>query len=124
MAWLVLKLVFLPIRLAFRAVKLVAATVAGLLGGIAMLALAPVLAVVVGGAAVVAVMSPCWRCSSRCLPFLLLGGLIWAFMRRPSGRRLIARALRRPGSPRVPIGVRACSAAPAASSVSSSHAAR
>ena len=40
-AWLVLKLVFLPIRLAIRVVKLVVATVAGLLGGIAMLALAP-----------------------------------------------------------------------------------
>jgi len=83
LAWLVLKLVFLPIRLAIGAVKLVASMVAGLLGGIAMLALAPVLAVVVGGAAVVAVIVAVLALLLPLLPFLLLGGLVWAFMRRP-----------------------------------------
>jgi hypothetical protein len=88
LAWLaielVLKLVFLPIRLAIGAVKLVAAMIAGLLGGIAMLALAPVLAVVVGGAAVVAVIVAVLALILPLLPFLLLGGLVWAFIRRPS----------------------------------------
>ena len=92
-AWLVLKLVFLPIRLAIGAVKLVVGLVAGLLGGIAMLALAPVLAVVVGGAALVAVVVAVLALLLPLLPFLLLGGLIWAFMRRPRGRGLRPRAI-------------------------------
>ena len=48
--------------------------VAGLLGGIAMLALAPVLAVVVGGAAVVAVIVAVLALLLPLLPFVLLGG--------------------------------------------------
>ena len=51
--WFVLKLVFLPIRLALGLVKLVVGVVAGALGMLAMLALAPVLLVGIGGALVV-----------------------------------------------------------------------
>ena len=82
--WLVLKLVFLPIRLALGLVKFALGAVAGLVGMLAMLAIAPVLLVVVGGVFVVgheiaglAVLLPL-------LPFVLLGLVVWSFLKRPA----------------------------------------
>ena len=49
-----------------------------------MLALAPVIAVAVGGAALVALVVAAVALLLPLLPFLLLGGLVWAFMRRPA----------------------------------------
>ena len=94
---LVLKLAFLPIRLAIGAVKLVAAMIAGLLGGIAMLALAPAVAVVVGGAAVVAVIVAVLALLLPLLPFLLLGRTdLGLHAPARSGRRR-SRVVSRPG---------------------------
>ena len=110
LAWLVLKLVFLPIRLAIGAVKLVASMVAGLLGGIAMLALAPVFAVVVGGAAVVAVIVAVLALLLPLLPFLLLGGIDLG-VHAPAGSRRVSRA---PAHVRPAVSACASRCAPAA----------
>jgi len=84
LVWLVLKLVFLPIRLALGAVKLVAGLVVGLVGGIAMLVLAPIVAIGVGGVALLAIVVAAVTLFLPLLPFLLLGGLVWAITRRPA----------------------------------------
>jgi hypothetical protein len=84
LVWFVLKIVLLPVRLAFAAVKIVLGLTFGLLGGLAMLVLAPVAAVVVGGAALVAVVVAAAALLLPLLPFLLIGGIVWALTRRPA----------------------------------------
>lgn len=82
--WFVLKLVFLPIRLAFGLVKLVVGVVAGVLGTLAMLALAPVLLVGVGGAIVVGLVIALLAALLPLVPFILLGLVVWSFLKRPA----------------------------------------
>src|SRR5262245_31575796 len=79
LVWLLLKLVFLPIRLAFGAVRLVF----GLVGGLLMLVLAPVVAVGVGGVALLVLVVGAFALLLPLLPFVLLGVLVWSFMKRP-----------------------------------------
>lgn len=81
--WLLLKLIFLPIRLALGVIKFVVGMVAAALGMVAMLALAPVLAVVVGGALVVGLIVAALAVLLPLVPFVLLGLLVWSFMKRP-----------------------------------------
>lgn len=82
--WLVLKLVFLPIRLALGAVKLVVGLVGGLVGMVALVALAPLLIVAVGGALVVGLGVAFLAVALPLLPFLLIGVLVWSFLKRPA----------------------------------------
>jgi hypothetical protein len=83
LVWLVLKLVFLPVRLAFGLVKFVIGAVAGLLGMLAMLALAPVLLVIVGGTLLVGIVVAGLAVLLPLVPFVLLGLVIWSFLKRP-----------------------------------------
>lgn len=82
--WLVLKLVFLPIRLALGAVKLVVGLVGGLLGMLALVALAPLLLIAVGGALVVGLGVAVLAVALPLLPFVLIGVLVWSFLKRPT----------------------------------------
>lgn len=82
--WFVLKLIFLPIRLALGLVKLVVGVVAGALGMLAMLALAPVLIVGVGGVLVVGLVVAVVAALLPLVPFILLGLLVWSFLKRPA----------------------------------------
>lgn len=82
--WLTLKLIFLPVRLVLGAIKLVIGLVVGVLGTIAMLVLAPILAIGIGGIAIVAVAVAAVGMLLPLLPFLLLGLVVWAFMKRPA----------------------------------------
>ncbi len=82
--WFVLKLVLLPIRLAFGLVKLVVGVVFGALGMLAMLALAPVLVVAVGGAIVVGLVIALLAALLPLVPFILLGLVVWSFLKRPA----------------------------------------
>ncbi len=84
LVWFLFKLIFLPIRLALGVVKFVVGIVAGLIGMVAMLALAPLLLIGVGGAAVVAIVVAGLAVLLPLLPFLLIGGLVWSFMKRPA----------------------------------------
>lgn len=81
--WLLLKLVFLPVRLALGLVKFVVGLIGGLLGMLVMLALAPVLLVVVGGAVVVGLGVAALAVFLPLLPFLLIGLVVWSFLKRP-----------------------------------------
>lgn len=87
--WLLLKLVFLPVRLAFGLVKLVVGAVAGLLGMLALLALAPVLLVVVGGGLLAGLVVAGLAVLLPLVPFVLLGLVVWSFLKRP-GRAVSA----------------------------------
>lgn len=82
--WLVLKLIFLPIRLALGLVKIVVGVVAGLFGMVAMLALVPVLVVGAGGALVVGLVVAGLAVALPLLPFVLLGLVVWSFLKRPA----------------------------------------
>ena len=82
--WLLLKLIFLPIRLALGLVRLVLGLVFGLVGGLLMLLLAPVIAVGLGGVALVVLVAGAFAVLLPLLPFLLLGVLVWSFMKRPA----------------------------------------
>ncbi len=82
--WLLLKLLFLPIRLALGVVKFVASLVAAVLGLAAMLALAPILAVGVGGALVVGLVIAALAVLLPLVPFVLLGLIVWSFWKRPA----------------------------------------
>ncbi len=82
--WFVLKLVFLPIRLALGLVKLVVGVVAGAVGMLAMLALAPVLLVGIGGALVVGLVIAALAALLPLVPFILLGLVVWSFLKRPA----------------------------------------
>jgi hypothetical protein len=82
--WFVLKLVLLPIRLAFGLVKLVMGVVFGALGMLAMLALAPVLVVAVGGAIAVGLVIALLAALLPLVPFILLGLVVWSFLKRPA----------------------------------------
>jgi hypothetical protein len=82
--WVVLKLVFLPIRLALGLVKLVVGLVGGLLGMLALVALAPLLLIAVGGALVVGLGVALLAVALPLLPFILIGVLVWSFLKRPA----------------------------------------
>ena len=82
--WLVLKIVFLPIRLAFALVKLVVGVVAGALGMLAMVVFAPLLLVGVGGALVVGLTVAALAALLPLVPFVLLGLIVWSFLKRPA----------------------------------------
>ena len=82
--WFVLKLVFLPIRLALGLVKLVVGVVAGALGMLAMLALAPAILVGVGGVIVVGLVIALLAALLPLVPFILLGLVVWSFLKRPA----------------------------------------
>jgi hypothetical protein len=84
LVWLVLKLIFLPVRLALGLVKLVIGVVAGAVGMLAMLALAPLLLVGVGGALVVGLVVAGLAVLLPLVPFLLLGLVVWSFLKRPA----------------------------------------
>ena len=84
LVWLLLKLVFLPVRLAFGLVKFVVGVVAALFGTIAMLAIAPVIAVGVGGMLLVGLVVAALAVLLPLVPFLLLGLVVWSFMKRPA----------------------------------------
>lgn len=84
LVWFALKLVFLPIRLALGLVKLVVGVVAGALGMLAMLALAPVLLLGVGGALVVGLVIAALAALLPLIPFILLGLVVWSFLKRPA----------------------------------------
>jgi hypothetical protein len=82
--WFVFKLILLPIRLALGVVKFVVGLAAGLLGMVAMVALAPLLLVGVGGVALAAIVVAGLAVLLPLLPFLLIGALVWSFMKRPA----------------------------------------
>jgi len=82
--WLVLKLIFLPVRLALGLVKFVFSLAAAAVGMIAMLALAPVVAVGVGGVMLVGVVVAALAVLLPLVPFLLLGLVVWSFLKRPA----------------------------------------
>lgn len=84
LVWFVLKLVFLPVRLVLGLVKLVLGLVGGLLGMFALLAAAPLLLLGLGGALVVGLVVAVLAVLLPLLPFLLLGVLVWSFMKRPA----------------------------------------
>lgn len=81
--WLLLKLIFLPIRLALGVVKFVFGLAAAAVGMVAMLALAPVLAIGIGGVVVVGLMVAVVAVLLPAVPFVLLGLVVWSFMKRP-----------------------------------------
>jgi hypothetical protein len=81
--WLLLKLIFLPIRLALGVVKFVVGLAAAAVGLVAMLALAPVLAVGVGGVLVVGLIVAALAVLLPLIPFVLLGLIVWSFLKRP-----------------------------------------
>lgn len=82
--WFILKLVFLPIRLALGLVKLVVGVVAGAFGMMAMLALAPLVVVGVGGVIVVGLVIAALAALLPLIPFILLGLVVWSFLKRPA----------------------------------------
>lgn len=84
LVWLAFKLIFLPVRLALGLVKFVLGAVAGLVGMLAMLALAPVLLLVVGGVFVAGLVVAGLAVLLPLLPFVLLGLLVWSFLKRPA----------------------------------------
>ncbi len=84
LVWLAFKLIFLPVRLALGLVKFVLGAVAGLVGMLAMLALAPVLLLVVGGVFVVGLVVAGLAVLLPLLPFVLLGLIVWSFLKRPA----------------------------------------
>jgi len=81
--WLLLKLIFLPIRLVLGVVKLVFGLAAAAIGMVAMLVLAPVLAIGVGGVLVVGVIVAALAVLLPAVPFVLLGLVVWSFLKRP-----------------------------------------
>ncbi|MEZ5417629.1 MAG: hypothetical protein R2708_09825 [Vicinamibacterales bacterium] len=83
LVWLLLKLIFLPVRLVLGLVKFALGAVAGLVGMVAMLALAPVLLVGVGGVLLVGLVVAGLAVLLPLVPFLLLGLLVWSFLKRP-----------------------------------------
>lgn len=83
LVWLLLKLVFLPIRLAFGAVRLVLGLVFGVVGGLLLLVLAPVVAVGLGGVALLVLVAGAFALLLPLLPFVLLAVIVWSFMKRP-----------------------------------------
>ncbi len=81
--WLLLKLIFLPIRLVLGVVKFVVGMAAAAVGLVAVLALAPVLAVGVGGVLVVGLIVAALAVLLPLIPFVLLGLIVWSFLKRP-----------------------------------------
>ncbi len=82
--WLLLKLIVLPIRLAFAVVKFVLGLAAMAVGTVLLLALAPVLVVGVGGVVVVALVAAALTVFLPLVPFALLGLLVWSLWKRPA----------------------------------------
>jgi hypothetical protein len=82
--WLVLKLVFLPVRLVIGLVKVVLGVVGGLLGMIALVAVAPLVLLGVGGALFVGLFVAAVAILLPLVPFILLGLVVWSFLKRPA----------------------------------------